>query len=65
LHTRAGGTSLKAFIGIMIGVSFVLIKNLFSYLGLLKSWPPFFIAVLPSLLYLAAAMIMLRWAERH
>ena len=65
LHTRTGGTSLKAFIGIMIGVSFVLIKNLFSYLGLLKSWPPFFIAVLPSLLYLAAAMIMLRWAERH
>jgi len=65
LHTRAGGASLKAFIGIMIGVSFVLVKNLFSYMGLLNTWPPFFIAVLPSLLYLAAALIMLRWAETH
>lgn len=65
LHTRTGGTSLKAFIGIMIGVSFILIKNLFSYMGLLNTWPPFFIAVLPSVLYLAAAGVMLRWAERH
>ncbi|HSY27625.1 MAG TPA: LPS export ABC transporter permease LptG, partial [Burkholderiaceae bacterium] len=65
LHTRAGGTSLKAFIGIMIGVSFVLIKNLFSFMGLLATWPPFFIAILPSALYLLAAGVMLRWAERH
>ncbi len=65
LHTRAGGTSLKAFIGIMIGVSFILIKNLFSFMGLLNTWPPFFIAILPSALYLLAAGVMLRWAERH
>jgi lipopolysaccharide export system permease protein len=65
LHTRAGGTSLKAFIGIMIGVSFILMKNLFSYMGLLNTWPPFFIAILPSAIYLAAAAGMLRWAERR
>ena len=65
LHTRAGGTSLKAFIGIMIGVSFILINHLFSYMGLLNTWPPFFIAVLPSVLYLAAAMGMLQWGQRR
>ncbi|MFI4940859.1 MAG: LPS export ABC transporter permease LptG [Burkholderiales bacterium] len=65
LHTRLGGTSLKTFIGIMIGVSFILINRLFSYMGLLNTWPPFFIAVLPSALYLLAAGVMLRWVERH
>ena len=65
LHTRAGGTSLKTFIGIMIGVSFVLINRLFSYMGLLNTWPPFIIAILPSLLYFMAALFMLRWVERH
>jgi lipopolysaccharide export system permease protein len=65
LHTRAGGTSLRTFVGIMIGVSFILINRLFSYMGLLNTWPPFIIAVLPSALYLLAAGVMLRWVERH
>jgi lipopolysaccharide export system permease protein len=65
LHTRSGGTSFKTFIGIMIGVSFVLINRLFSYMGLLNTWPPMIIAILPSLLYFMAAMFMLRWVERH
>jgi len=65
LHTRAGGTSLKAFIGIMIGVSFILINHLFSYMGLLNTWPPFFIAILPSVLYLVAAIGMLQWGQRR
>jgi lipopolysaccharide export system permease protein len=65
LHTRSGGTSLKTFIGIMIGVSFVLINRLFSYMGLLNTWPPMIIAIMPSLLYFMAAVFMLRWVERH
>lgn len=65
LHTRSGGTSLKTFIGIMIGVSFVLLNRLFSYMGLLNTWPPMIIAILPSLLYFMAAVFMLRWVERH
>jgi lipopolysaccharide export system permease protein len=65
LHARAGGTSLKTFIGIMIGVTFLLINKLFSYMGLLNTWPPFMIAILPSALYFLAAAFMLRWVERH
>lgn len=65
LHFRSGGVSLKIFTGIMIGVSFQLVNNLFSHLGMLNTWPPFATAVLPSLLYLLAALGSLWWVERH
>ena len=65
LHTRSGGVSLKIFIGIMIGVSFILINTLFSHLGLLSTWPAFITAVAPSLLFLLLALGALWWVERH
>ena len=65
LQSRSGGVSLKIFIGIMIGVSFMLINTLFSHLGLLSTWPPFFTAIAPSLLFLALALGALWWVERH
>ncbi|MDB5764103.1 MAG: lptG [Herminiimonas sp.] len=65
LHFRAGGVSLKIFTGIMIGVSFQLLNSLFSHLGLLNTWPPFATAVLPSALFLLAAIAALWWVERH
>lgn len=65
LHFRSGGVSLKIFTGIMMGVSFQLINSLFSHLGLLNTWPPFGTAILPSLLFLLAAIAALFWVERH
>jgi lipopolysaccharide export system permease protein len=65
LHFRAGGVSLKIFMGIMIGVSFQLLNSLFSHLGLLNTWPPFATAILPSALFLLAAIVALWRAERH
>ncbi len=65
LHTRSGGVSLKIFIGIMIGVSFMLVNTLFSHLGLLSTWPAFFTAIAPSLLFLLLALGALWWVERH
>jgi lipopolysaccharide export system permease protein len=65
LQVRAGGVSLKIFTGIMIGVSFYLLNNLFSHLGLLNTWPAFITAVLPSLLFLLMAIGALWWVERH
>jgi lipopolysaccharide export system permease protein len=65
LQMRSGGVSLKFFIGIMLGVSFMLINTLFSHLGLLSTWPPFLTAVAPSLLFLALALGALWWVERH
>lgn len=65
LHVRSGGLSLKIFVGIMIGVSFQLVNSLFSHIGLLNTWPPFATAVMPSALFLLAAVVALWWVERH
>jgi lipopolysaccharide export system permease protein len=65
LHTRSGAVSLKIFIGIMIGVSFLLINSLFSHVGMLSTWPAFVTAAAPSLLFLLLAIVALRWVERH
>ena len=65
LQTRAGGVSLKIFIGIMIGVSFQLLNSLFSHLGLLNTWPAFATAIAPSAFFLILAIMALRWVERH
>lgn len=65
MHARSGGLSLKVFIGIMIGMGFHLLNNLFSHIGLLNTWPPFATAVLPSVLFLLAAISALWWVERH
>jgi lipopolysaccharide export system permease protein len=64
MHTRSGGMSLKIFIGIMIGVSFMLVNTLFSHLGLLSTWPAFLTAVAPSPVLLLA-LGALWWVERH
>ena len=65
LHFRSGGVSLKIFTGIMIGVSFQLLNNLFSHLGLINAWPAFPTAVLPSALFLVLAIGALWRVERH
>ena len=65
LHTRSGGVSLKIFVGIMIGVSFLLVDSLFSHIGMLSTWPAFVTAAAPSLLFLLLAIGALRWVERH
>ena len=65
LHSRSGGVSLKIFIGIMIGVSFILVNTLFSHLGLLSTWPAFLTAIAPSALFLMLALGALWWVERH
>jgi lipopolysaccharide export system permease protein len=65
LHVRAGGLSLKIFTGVMIGVGFYGLNKLFAHLGLLNTWPPIFVAALPSLVVLALAMSALYWIERR
>jgi len=65
LHFRSGGISLKIFTGIMIGVSFYLLNNVFAHIGLLHTWAPFVTAVLPSLIFLTAAMMALWWVENN
>jgi len=65
LQARSGGVSLKIFIGIMLGVSFLLLNTLFSHLGMLSTWPAFLTAVIPSILFLVLALVAIWWVERH
>jgi len=65
LHVRQGSVSLKIFAGVMIGVLFYMLNKLFAHLGLLHTWPPLAVAVLPSLVMLAVALGALYWIERR
>ena len=64
-HDRMGGVSIKVFIGIMVGTAFHLMNGLFSSLGVINDWPPFAAAFAPSVIFLAAAALMLWWVERR
>ena len=62
---RAGGVGGKLFAGIMLGIGFWMLGRLFTYLGLLRDWPPFWSAILPTLMFLSLAMVMRWWGERR
>ena len=64
MQVRSGGVSLKIFAGIMLGLLFHLLNNLFAHLGAINTWPPFLSAVTPSVIFLLLAGFMLWRAER-
>ena len=64
MHARSGMVGIKVFLGIMLGILFHMLNSLFSHVGLLKQWPPIAAAAMPSLLFLATALLMMLWIER-
>ena len=64
MHARSGMVGIKVFLGIMLGILFHMLNSLFSHVGLLKQWPPVAAAAMPSLLFLATALLMMLWIER-
>jgi lipopolysaccharide export system permease protein len=65
MHARAGMVGLKVFLGIMLGIFFHMLNSLFAHIGLLQNWPPLSAAVVPSLAFLTAAILMMWWVERR
>jgi lipopolysaccharide export system permease protein len=65
LHARAGGVSVKVFGGILLGISFVLLSNVSTHLGLLRDWTPWFAAAAPSVLYLLLSLAAFSWLVRY
>ncbi|MEP7301066.1 MAG: LPS export ABC transporter permease LptG [Caldimonas sp.] len=65
LHARSGGVSLKVFVGIMLGVSFVLLNNVFRHLGLLGNWTPWIVAAAPGAFYLLLSLAAFAWLVRY
>lgn len=62
---RSGGVGGKVFAGIMLGIGFWMLGRLFTFLGLLRDWPPFWSAILPTLIFLMLAVGMMWWGERR
>jgi lipopolysaccharide export system permease protein len=64
MHARSGMVGVKVFFGILLGIVFHMLNSLFSHIGLLKEWPPIAAAAVPSLLFLATAVLMMVWIEK-
>lgn len=65
MQDRMGAVSIKVFAGIMLGIAFHMLNGLFSSLGAINDWPPFWSAITPSGMFLLAAGGMLWWVERR
>jgi lipopolysaccharide export system permease protein len=61
LHFRAGGISTYVFGGIMAGISFFLLSNVFGYIGNLRDWQPWLAAAAPGMIYCAASLASFGW----
>ena len=61
LHFRSGIITTAMFAGIIVGIGFFLLNNVFEYVGNLRAWAPWFIAAVPSLTYMLASLLTFRW----
>lgn len=61
LHFRAGGIASYVFTGVMIGISFFLLNNVFGYIGNLRNWQPWLAAATPGLLYMGISLGAFGW----
>lgn len=65
MQDRMGAVSIKVFAGIMLGITFHMLNGLFSSLGAINDWAPFYSAITPSAMFLVAAASMIWWVERR
>ncbi len=56
LHFRSGGIMGYVFGGVMVGISFFLLNNVFGYIGNLRDWSPWLAAAGPGLLYVVLSL---------
>jgi lipopolysaccharide export system permease protein len=61
LHFRQSGISGYVFLGVITGISFFLLNNVFGYIGLISNWQPWLAAATPSLLYLTLSLCTFSW----
>jgi lipopolysaccharide export system permease protein len=61
LHFRTKGLAAYVFAGVMIGISFFLLNNVFGYMGNLRSWEPWLAAAVPSMLYSVVSLGAFGW----
>ena len=61
LHFRSGGITGYVFGGVLIGISFFLLNNVFGYIGNLQNWQPWLAAGAPGLIYTALSLGAFGW----
>lgn len=61
LHFRAGGITAYVFGGVMAGISFFLLNNVFGYIGNLQNWQPWLTAALPGIIYSILSLTAFGW----
>jgi lipopolysaccharide export system permease protein len=61
LHFRSSSISGYVFMGVMIGISFFLLNNVFGYAGNINNWKPWISAAIPGLLYSIASLGAFGW----
>lgn len=61
LHFRSGGIASYVFGGVMAGISFFLLNNVFGYIGNLQHWQPWLTAALPGMIYSLLSLAAFGW----
>lgn len=61
LHFRSGSITGFVFGGVMIGISFFLLNNVFGYIGNLNQWQPWLAAASPALIYSVVSLGAFGW----
>jgi lipopolysaccharide export system permease protein len=61
LHFRSGGITSYVFFGVLIGISFFLLNNVFGYIGNLQNWRPWLTAAAPGLIYSLVSLGAFGW----
>ena len=61
LHFRSSGISAYVFAGVLAGISFFLLNNVFGYMGNLQNWQPWLTAALPGMIYSLLSLAAFGW----
>lgn len=65
MNARAGGVALKMFFGVLLGIFFYALNNIFSFVGTVNTWPPLVAALTPTVVMLLCAAGAMYWVERR
>ena len=61
LHFRSAGVAGYVFLGVMLGMSFYMLNNLFGYIGNLRAWQPWLAAASPAMVYSIGSLGAFGW----
>ena len=61
LHFRSGSVTAYVFGGVMAGISFFLLNNVFGYIGNIHQWQPWLAAASPAMIYSVISLGAFGW----